>query len=159
MGKALKNKNRKLREEWRKSELMDWAQDAADDAKEFLSTASPLEISRTLAEIGVSTSHRAGVEEILNRVVSELTQAAASPDEMVREFFTRIVELWKSELQIKGKPLEIEDLVFLFQTAQYFTLNWVKVRLRADVDAMPMTPGLLNPALHDLFPFKKLSAS
>lgn len=161
MAKASKNKNRKpreLRTEPAKAEFMDWAQDAIDDADEFLENATPFEISRTLAEIGVSTSHRAGIEEILNRAVGEFTQAGASPDEMVRGFLTGVVDHWKSELQVKGKSADMEDLVFLFQAAQHFTLNWVKVRMRADANEVLETPGLSKPTLHDFFPFKKPSA-
>jgi len=157
MAKVLKKRSRKLQEqrmEQRKTEFMDWVQDAVDDADEFLATATPFEISQTLAEIGVSTSHRAGIEETLIRAAGELTQIGASPDEMIRGFLTRIVDHWKSELQAKGKSADMEDLVFLFQAARHFTLNWVKVRMRADANEALETPGRSNPTLHDFFPFK-----
>ena len=157
---AKASKNRKLRDQraaQAKAEFMEWAQDAVDDADEFLETATPFEISRTLAEIGVSTSYRAGIEDVLKRAADEFIKVGASPDEMVRGFLIQVVDQWKSELRAKGKSADMEDLVFLFQAAQHFTLNWVKDRMRADANESLQTPGLSKPTLRDFFPFKKPS--
>jgi hypothetical protein len=156
-----KKRDRKLREHQKreKAEFMEWAKDAADDADEFLETATPFEISRSLAEIGVSTTHRSGIEEILSNIVNELHNQDAPPEAIVREMLTGLVSHWKSELKSKDKSVDLEDLVFLLQTAQHYALKWVSTRIRLDQADIPETPGLRKSSLTDFYPFKKSGES
>lgn len=141
-----------------RAEYMGWAQDVMDDVDDFLETATPFEISKALTEIGVSTSHRAGIEEILQQTANERVNSGMQPEEMVREFVTHLLNHWKSELKLKDRSTDMDDFVFLLRTAWYFTCQWITTQVRISANTAPVMPGLLKQIFGDFHALKRSSS-
>lgn len=134
-----KEQTKQLRER-EKEEFGEWASDALEDAQEFLNSATPFEISRALSEIGVSTTHRKGIEDILEEAVNDPDQSKLPPAEIIRGFLTHLLNRWKSEIQAKNREYDLDDFALLAETARYYAIPWVATKL-AKKEPNP-APGL-----------------
>ena len=154
MSASSRKKNRKFRQEIEK-ELRNQMELAVEDGEDFFATATPFEISVKLSEQGVSTTHRAGVEAILDGQWARSSESEneelahhSAPATKVRvdALLRALVGHWESERQSKGRPHEMEAKVFLILAAQHFVSVWTRLRLAENERLLGLTRARIDVA-------------
>lgn len=111
-----KRKKHRKQQEQLFEEFAGALEDAQEDALDFIETATPFEISETLAEMGASTVHRAGIESFLkNWQPNQADPGLDTP-------YEALVVHWLKEIEHKRGPntVDMEDDVLLLEIARYF---------------------------------------
>ena len=120
----MSKKSRKHQDDVKKSVLsrMDHAMCEADD---FLETAIPFEISMALAELGVSTTHRAGIIGIIERVWKDVAvQTMLTPAKRMDNLLRGIFGALEAEIKARNRTIDFEDRIFLTQAIVHFLELW-----------------------------------
>jgi hypothetical protein len=101
-----------------REQFLECVAEAILDARDFLETANPFEISVELTELGVTLSHAAGIIAFMK----DYTAPAGDLDPLPP--FEALGLHWEEEIARKrGAAPELEDCVFLTEVARHYWLN------------------------------------
>ena len=85
------------------------------EEREFILESTPIEISMNLTTLGVSTTHKDGINKFLREWRPE-----AGQDEPLSAF-EALAEHWEAEIKKKrGTEPDFEDTIFLMEAARHY---------------------------------------
>jgi len=95
------------------------------NAADFVDSATPLGLSVGLTHLGVATSHRDGIEKIIEHFWAE----AKAVDNIARDRGIRVtaglIGHWEKEIAAKNRPeLALEEFAVLAEVARFYVEDW-----------------------------------
>jgi hypothetical protein len=101
-----------------------------EEARTFFESATPLEVSTALTEIGISTAHRSGIAELLDQATQHLLDPTPITGDRKEYLLHALTDRWIVEICRKGhgSKVRFEDRVFLIEAAQHCVVNWAEAK-------------------------------
>lgn len=109
---------------------------------EVLELSPPFRISMELSSHGATTSHRAGIDLVLQTAFEQAKDLKrASAEEAMPTLAKQLSKVWETEAKNKGRELNLTTSVFFWAAAEHFTWQWLDQKLGTSQPGLTSTPA------------------